>query len=106
MPDSPIWVIFVAAFFWGQIAIHAVGALIHETAHNLIFRTPRAKLAFDLGLEVIGTSYGKQLIYQHEHISSHHPFIGDYERDYEHEDICAFQSRMVLAVRKPAPAAR
>jgi len=99
--DAPVWVIFIAAFFWGQLAIHATGGLIHETAHKLIFRGPRAKLAFDIGLECIITSYGKQLIYQHEHISSHHPYIGDYERDYEHEDICAFQSRMTLRHDNP-----
>lgn len=99
--DASIWVIFVAAFFWGQIAIHAAGSLVHETAHRLIFRGDRPKLFFDLGLEWILSSYGKQLTYQHEHISSHHPFIGDYERDYEHEDICAFQSRMQLRHDNP-----
>ncbi|KMW57393.1 Fatty acid desaturase [Candidatus Rhodobacter oscarellae] len=98
---APIWVIFIAAFFWGQIAIHAAGSLVHETAHKLIFRAERPKLLFDLGLEWILGSYGKQLTYQHEHITSHHPFIGDYERDYEHEDICAFQSRMQLRHDNP-----
>jgi len=98
---APVWAIFFAAFFWGQIAIHAAGSLVHETAHKLIIRGPRGKLAFDLGLEWILGSYGKQLIYQHEHITSHHPYIGDYERDYEHEDICAFQSRMQLRHDNP-----
>jgi len=98
---APVWVIILAAFFWGQIAIHSAGALLHETAHKLIFRGARAKLGFDIGLEVILASYGKQLTYQHEHITSHHPFIGDYERDYEHEDVCAFQSRMQLRHDKP-----
>lgn len=98
---APIWVIFLAAFVPGQIAIHSAGSLVHETAHRLIFRGTRAKLAFDLGLEWILSSYGKQLIYQHEHVTSHHPYIGDYERDYEHEDICAFQSRMRLRSDNP-----
>lgn len=99
--ESPIWVIFVAAFFVGQIVIHSAGSLVHETAHKLIFRGDKAKLAFDLGLEFILTSYGKQLTYQHEHITSHHPHIGDYEKDYEHEDICALQSRMRLRAENP-----
>ncbi|MCP3971409.1 MAG: hypothetical protein GY717_14025 [Rhodobacteraceae bacterium] len=99
--DAPIWVIFVAAFFWGQWAIHATGGLVHETAHKLIFRGARAKLAVDLGLEWILGSYAKQLTYQHEHMTSHHPYIGDYERDYEHEDICAFTSRMRLRHDNP-----
>ena len=99
--DAAIWVVFVAAFFWGQIAIHAAGSLVHETAHKLVFRADRPKLFFDIGLEWILGSYSKQLTYQHEHITSHHPFIGDYERDYEHEDICAFQSRMRLRHDNP-----
>ncbi|OWU86093.1 hypothetical protein ATO6_04325 [Oceanicola sp. 22II-s10i] len=99
--DAPIWVIFLAAFFVGQIAIHAAGSLLHETAHKLIFRGRRAKLAFDMGLEWIMSSYGKQLTYQYEHVTSHHPYIGDYERDYEHEDICALQSRMMLRSENP-----
>ena len=83
----------LTAFLIGQIVYHSAASLIHETCHKLIFRTPRAKRAFDLGLEAILTSYGKQLTYQHQHVTSHHPFIGDYERDYEHEDICALQAR-------------
>ncbi len=89
----PVLLIGLAAFLIGQITYHSAASLIHETAHRLIFRGPKAKLAFDLGLEMILTTYGKQLIYQHEHITSHHPFIGDYEKDYEHEDICALQAR-------------
>ena len=99
--DASILVIFVAAFFVGQLVIHATGGLVHETAHKLIFREPRPKLAFDIGLEWILGSYGKQLTYQHEHLTSHHPYIGEYERDYEHEDICAFQSRMRLRHDNP-----
>jgi sphingolipid 4-desaturase/C4-monooxygenase len=92
---------FVAAFCFGQLIIHSAGALLHETAHKLIFRGTRAKLAFDLGLELILASFGKQLTYQHQHISSHHPFIGNYERDYEHEDICSFHARRVIKAGNP-----
>lgn len=99
--DAPLLVLFLAAFTIGQLTIHAGGSLVHETAHKLIFRGDRAKLAFDLGLEFILTSYSKQLTYQHEHITSHHPYMGDYERDYEHEDICAFQARQVLKSENP-----
>lgn len=99
--DASILLIFLAAFFAGQMLIHSAGALLHETAHKLVFRGNRAKLAFDLGLEAIMTTYAQQLTYQHEHISSHHPYIGDYERDYEHEDICALQSRMTLRSDNP-----
>lgn len=86
-------VVFLIAFFVGQVAIHAAGALLHETAHRLVFRASRAKLAFDLLLEAILTSFSLQLTYQHEHVSLHHPFLGNYERDYEHEDNCRFLAR-------------
>ncbi len=92
---------FLAAFFVGQVCIHAAGSLVHETAHLLVVREPRRKLAFDLLLEVITTSFARQLTYQHEHISSHHPHLGDYERDYEHEDACRFAARSRLRAHHP-----
>ena len=91
--DGGVLLVGLTAFLIGQIVYHSAASLIHETCHKLIFRGLRAKRAFDLGLEAILTSYGKQLTYQHQHVTSHHPFIGDYERDYEHEDICALQAR-------------
>lgn len=99
--DAPVWLIFVAAFGPGQILVHGMGALLHETAHKLVFRRDGPKLAFDLLLELGMTTYGRQLTYQHEHITSHHPYIGNYERDYEHEDICAIQARRMLIATNP-----
>lgn len=99
--DGGLLVVGLTAFFVGQILYHSAGSLIHETAHKLIFRGAATKMGFDLCLEVILTSFGKQLIYQHEHITSHHPFIGDYERDYEHEDICALQARQYVMRTSP-----
>lgn len=98
---SNILVCFLAAFFVGQVVIHSAGALVHETAHRLIFKGNLAKLLFDLSLEVILGSFSKQLTYQHQHVSSHHPFIGNYERDYEHEDICSFNARRKLLSTSP-----
>ena len=98
---SNIAVVFLAAFFFGQLALHSAGALLHETAHRLVFRERRAKLAFDLLLEIIMTSFGKQLTYQHEHVSSHHPHLGNYERDYEHEDLCRFLARRAYRAKHP-----
>ncbi|MAA96716.1 MAG: hypothetical protein CMN87_17665 [Stappia sp.] len=99
--DSNLLVVFLAAFCFGQFVIHAAGALVHETAHRLVFRSPGGKLAFDLGLETVLGSFAKQLTYQHEHLSSHHPYMGDYERDYEHEDLCAFKAREMLVEGRP-----
>jgi sphingolipid delta-4 desaturase len=94
-------VVFLAAFFFGQLVIHSAAALVHETAHRLVFAERRRKLLFDLALEAILTSFGRQLTYQHEHISSHHPHLGDYERDYEHEDVCRFLARRSFRGRHP-----
>lgn len=99
--DSSILVIGLTAFVVGQLVYHSAASLIHESCHKLIFREPRPKLAFDLALEFILTTYGKQLIYQHQHITSHHPYMGDYARDYEHEDICALQARQYIGQTSP-----
>ncbi|HKK15850.1 MAG TPA: fatty acid desaturase, partial [Gammaproteobacteria bacterium] len=99
--DSNILIVFVTAFFAGQLVIHAAGALVHETAHKLVFRKRLPKLLFDLNLELIIGSFGKQLTYQHEHVSSHHPYMGNYERDYEHEDICGYLARQKYIQHHP-----
>jgi sphingolipid 4-desaturase/C4-monooxygenase len=99
--QTNVLIVFVVAFFVGQVTIHSAAALIHETAHRLVFRERRAKLAFDLLLEVITTSFARQLTYQHEHVSSHHPHLGNYERDYEHEDVCRFLARRAYRARHP-----
>ncbi len=99
--QTNILVCFLAAFFVGQLLIHSAGALLHETAHRLIFHDSRAKLAFDLGLEAMLGSFGKQLTYQNDHIRGHHPHLGDYELDYEHEDLCHLSSRQWIKLEKP-----
>jgi sphingolipid delta-4 desaturase len=99
--QTNVLVVFLAAFFIGQLAIHSAGALVHETAHRLVFRHPQGKLLFDLLLEAITTSFGRQLTYQHEHVSTHHPYLGVYERDYEHEDVCRFLARRTFRAKHP-----
>ncbi len=99
--DGGLLLVGLTAFVVGQLVYHSASSLIHETCHKLVFRGPRAKLGFDLGLEFILSSYGKSLTYQHQHVTSHHPFVGDYERDYEHEDICALQARQTVYRTKP-----
>jgi sphingolipid delta-4 desaturase len=96
-----ILAVFVAAFFFGQVALHSTGGLLHETAHQLVFRRRAPKLAFDLSLELILASFGKQLRYQHEHVSSHHPYQGEYAWDYEYEDVCAIMARRELRWHHP-----
>ena len=92
---------FVAAFFLGQLIIHAAGGLVHETAHRMIFRALWPKRLCDLGLEMVLGSFSKQLTYQHEHVSSHHRHQGDYQRDYEHEDRFALAARHAYKNQHP-----
>ncbi len=91
--DAPVLVIFLVALCFGQFVMHSAGSLVHETAHKLIFRERLPKLAFDLGLESILTSFSHQLTYQHHHVTSHHTQLGNYLRDYEHEDVCGYVAR-------------
>lgn len=92
---------FVAAFFLGQLVIHAGGGLVHETAHRMIFRAQWPKRLCDFGLEMVLGSFSKQLTYQHEHVSSHHRYQGDYQRDYEHEDRFAVAARHAYKYQHP-----
>lgn len=95
------WVVFLAAFFFGQFVYHAASTLVHESAHRLVFRSPRAKLGFDLLIETIITSFGGQLIYQHNHVTSHHAHLGEYDGDYEHEDAFRVAARNAYRERHP-----
>ena len=99
--DSGYLVLFLVSFCWGQLVLHSAGSLLHDTAHRAVFRGKRSKLALDIGLEMILASYGRMLTYQHEHMSSHHPHLGDYERDYEHEDVCRYLARRSHARKHP-----
>lgn len=100
--NSDLAACFLASFFIGQLIIHSGGGLLHETAHRLVFHRNGPKLAFDLGLELLLGSFGKQLTYQFDHVTSHHAHLGDYERDYEHEDICSFNARRKIRHDNPA----
>jgi sphingolipid delta-4 desaturase len=95
------WIVFLAAFFIGQFVHHAAATLVHESAHRLVFRNARAKLAFDLVIEALLTSFSRQLSYQHEHVTSHHAHLGDYEGDWEHEDIFRVAARRLYRQQYP-----
>jgi len=95
------WVVFLAAFFFGQFVYHSAATLVHESAHRLVFRNPKMKLAFDLVLEGVLTSFSRQLDYQHNHITSHHPHLGEYATDYEHEDQCRVAARKLYKAQDP-----
>src|SRR5258708_30768826 len=37
--DKPWWAVFVVAWIFGAFVLHASFVMIHETAHNLIFKS-------------------------------------------------------------------
>jgi sphingolipid 4-desaturase/C4-monooxygenase len=98
---APLWAEFLTALFFGQFVYHSAATLAHENAHRLVTRSPRGKFAFDVLLETVVTSFGHQLHYQHRHISSHHPHLGEYETDYEHEDQCMVVARANYRLKHP-----
>lgn len=100
--SGSITVGFAVALFVGQLLMHSAGTLVHETAHRLIFRGRLSKLALDLGLEIVLASYGRQLTYQYEHVTSHHAHLGDYAGDYEFEDACHARARRSMRLNNPA----
>jgi sphingolipid delta-4 desaturase len=95
------WIVFLVALTFGQTLYHSVGVLVHENAHRLIFRNAKARFVCDLLIESIQTSFGAQLIYQHNHITSHHARLGDYEGDYEHEDAYYVNARRLYRAQHP-----
>lgn len=99
--QTNVLVVFAVALCFGQFLYHATSTLVHESAHRLVFRSRRGKLAFDLLIEAILTSFSRQLTYQHNHITSHHPHLGDYDGDYEHENICRVLARRTYRSAHP-----
>jgi sphingolipid delta-4 desaturase len=94
-------IVFAVALCFGQFVYHSASALVHESAHRLVFRDRRGKLAFDLMVEAVITSFSRQLTYQHNHITSHHPHLGEYDGDYEHEDMCRVLARRAYRSKNP-----
>ncbi len=100
--DGGLLLVFVVSLCWGQLILHSAGALVHDAAHGLILGSKRGRLLVDLCLETVLTSFGHHVQYQLDHTHSHHPCLGDYERDYEHRDVCRVLGRREIARDRPA----
>lgn len=99
--EAQLYLVFASALLLGQFVLHAGGALVHEAAHGLVLRGRRGRLVVDVLLETLLTSFGHHAQYQLDHVCSHHPYLGDYERDYEHKDACRFWARASLRTERP-----
>ncbi|MBK9374368.1 MAG: fatty acid desaturase [Holophagales bacterium] len=77
--DAAIWVVLVAAFAGGAFVSHTLWVLIHECAHNLVFRssTWNRVIAIVANLPHLLPS---ALSFQKYHLK-HHAFQGVYELD-------------------------
>jgi sphingolipid 4-desaturase/C4-monooxygenase len=81
--DLSWWQIGAIAFLVGQFILHSLGVFVHESAHNLIFKS---KLGSNLalGLIVCGSlSFGESLAYIGVHGKTHHLQLNDYQYDHE-----------------------
>ncbi len=99
--DGGVLLVAVMAFVPGQLVLHAGGSLVHEAAHRLVLTSRAGRWTVDLLLEVLLHSFGHHAQYQRDHIHSHHPYLGDYTRDYEHKDALRIRSRARLRATRP-----
>ncbi|HEY6105754.1 MAG TPA: fatty acid desaturase [Anaeromyxobacteraceae bacterium] len=77
--DQPWWLVLAVAWVVGAVADHALWALIHEAAHNLIFRAPwaNAVAAMAANLPII---FPGAIAFRRYHLL-HHAWQGDPDLD-------------------------
>src|SRR5580704_10335995 len=73
--DAHAWLILLAVLFFGAPIAHALGVLIHECAHNLVFRQTWRNKALGLvaNLGIVGPG---AMAFRHQHLM-HHRLLGD-----------------------------
>lgn len=76
---QPIWVMLLVAYFVGAFANHALFVLIHECAHNLVFRRKAANTWAGI-LANLPQIIPSSVSFQYYHIK-HHSHQGVYELD-------------------------
>jgi sphingolipid delta-4 desaturase len=73
--SAPWWAVIAAAFVVGAFAVHAIGVLVHECAHNLVFRSTAANKALALLANVPLVLPGA-IDFRDKHLS-HHRHLGE-----------------------------
>jgi sphingolipid 4-desaturase/C4-monooxygenase len=97
--DAPAWLIVLAVLFFGAPVAHALGVLIHECAHNLVFRQTWKNKALGLvaNLGLVGPG---AMSFRHQHLM-HHRLLGD-AREHDGGDTQAPTLRVIrLSGRSP-----
>ena len=77
--NQPWWVPFVAAYIVGAFANHCLFVLIHECAHNLIFKRKSANILAGI-LADFPNLVPSSVSFRSYHLK-HHSFQGDYDLD-------------------------
>jgi sphingolipid delta-4 desaturase len=72
---APVWVVIVAILFVGAPIAHALGVLVHECSHNLVFRSTGANKAMAI-LANVGMGAPGAIAFRHQHLL-HHRYLGD-----------------------------
>lgn len=77
--DQPWWLVIIVAYAVGAFANHALFVLIHECAHNLVFKSKAANILSGIiaDLPIIVPS---SVSFRSYHLK-HHSFQGDYDLD-------------------------
>jgi sphingolipid 4-desaturase/C4-monooxygenase len=77
--EAPWWIVVVVAYVIGAFLTHALGVLIHESAHHLVFRRPVPSILAGM-LANLPLFFPSARLFQIYHLR-HHAFLGVYELD-------------------------
>ncbi len=94
--ESPWWVVFILVQVVGAPIAHALGVLIHECAHNLVFRSTASNKALSIFANLpLGAPAAIE--FRHQHLL-HHRHLGD-AREPDGSDTQAPTQREIRATR-------
>ncbi len=79
LSGQPWWLILLGAYFIGAFANHSLFVLIHEAAHNLIFKNRDMNKAFSIIADLPNT-VPSAISFRSYHLK-HHSYQGDYYLD-------------------------
>ena len=82
--DASWWIVFGAAYFLGAFANHSLFVMIHECAHNLLFRKPALNILSGIFANLPQT-FPSSVSFKRYHIK-HHSFQGIHELDADLPD--------------------
>jgi len=77
--NAPLWMILLAAYFFGAYVSHALWALIHECSHNLVFRKRHLNTLAGI-VANLPHLLPSAVSFQRYHLK-HHTFQGIYDLD-------------------------